>query len=290
MDKRKIIIDCDPGHDDATAILMAARHPSIELLGITTVRGNQTLEKTTKNALDVCQYLGIDVPVCRGLNGPIVRAPLPTEDRVHGESGLDGPTFAPLTKPLDPRHAVDFIIETVLASDTPVTICPLGPMSNVAMAIHKEPKILENIEQIVLMGGSYQNGNVTPAAEFNIIADTEAAYAVFTCGRPVVMMGLDVTRKVDMMKFFCMTQKATFGWEGGPLHDPTTIAYLIDPTVVELKHCYTEIDITGGPSHGRTNCDYFGLQKDKPKNSYVAVGIDADKFWNIVEDCIKLYD
>lgn len=310
--KRKLIIDCDPGHDDAVAIMLAARNPKFELLGITTVRGNQTLEKVTTNALNICQYLSIDVPVCKGLDRAIVRPSLPVEERIHGDSGLDGPTFAPLTKKLDPRHAVDFIIEKVMESDTPVTIVPTGPLSNIAMALRKEPRIINNIDEIVLMGGSYQHGNVTPAAEFNIIDDAEAAYVVFTSGIPVVMMGLDLTRQalcypeivermshvkttagklfVDLMKFFCESQKKTFGWAGGPLHDPTTIAYLIDPTCIEVKEMYTEIDITGGPSHGRTNCDLFHLMTDKPYNSKVAMKLDIDKFWNIVEDGLKQYD
>lgn len=309
--KRKIIIDCDPGHDDAVALMLAARNPGLELLGITTVRGNQTLEKVTQNALNICQYLDIDVPVCKGLSNAIVRQSPPVEERVHGDSGLDGPIFGPLTKQLDPRHAVDFIIETVLNSEEPVTLVPTGPLSNIAMAIRKEPKILDNIEEIVLMGGAYQHGNVTPAAEFNIYADAEAAYVVFTCGRPVAMMGLDLTRQalcypeivermskidtkagklfVDLMRFFCMTQKRTFGWEGGPLHDPTTIAYLIDPGCIETKPMHVEVDITGGPSHGRTNCDYFNLT-DKVKNAKVAVKLDVEKFWDIVEDSLKLYD
>lgn len=309
--KRKIIIDCDPGHDDVVAIILAARNPKLDLLGITTVNGNQTLEKVTRNALNVCQLLDINVPVCKGLAGPIVRDAPPVEERVHGDSGLDGPVFAPLTRELDPRHAVDFIIEAVMGSDEPVTLVPTGPLSNIAMAMRKEPRILDNIDEIVLMGGAYQHGNVTPAAEFNIYADAEAAHVVFSCGRPVVMMGLDLTRQalcypeivdrmakvdtkagklfVDLMKFFCMTQKMTFGWEGGPLHDPTTIAYLIDPTCIETKEMFTEIDIAGGQSHGRTNCDYFNLT-DKVKNTKVAVKLDVEKFWNIVEDSLKLYD
>lgn len=309
--KRKIIIDCDPGHDDAVAIMMAARNPGLELLGITTVRGNQSLDKVTNNALNICQYLDINVPVCKGLSNAIVRQSPPVEDRIHGDSGLDGPIFGPLTKQVDQRHAVDFIIETVLKSDEPVTLVPTGPLSNIAMAIRKEPKILNNIEEIVLMGGSYQHGNVTPAAEFNIYADAEAAYVVFTCGRPVVMMGLDITRQVlcypeivgrmswigtkaaklfvEMMKFYCMTQKRIFGWEGGPLHDPTTIAYLIDPSCIETRAMHTEIDISGGPSHGRTNCDIFNLT-GKEKNAKVAVKINVERFWDIVEESLKLYD
>lgn len=308
---RKIILDCDPGHDDAVAMLMAGRHPAVELLGITTVRGNQSIEKTTNNALNVCQWLGIDVPVCHGLSNPIVRTARPVEDRLHGESGLDGPTFPPLTMTQDPRHAVDFIIETVLASAQPITLVATGPISNIGMAIRREPGILDNIEEIVLMGGSYQHGNVTPAAEFNVWADAEAAYVVFTCGRPVAMMGLDITRKVlcypaivdrmakngnrasqlfcDLMAFFNKTQKQVFGWEGGPLHDPTCLAYLIDPDCIKAEPMYTEIDISGGPSQGRTNCDIFHLS-GKPHNSKVAVDIDVERFWDIVEECIRLYD
>lgn len=310
MEKRKIIIDCDPGHDDAVAILMAARHPSLELLGITTVRGNQTLDKTTANALNICQWLDIDVPVCRGLDTPIVREQNEVAESIHGKSGLDGPVFPALTKKLDARHAVDFIIETVLSSKEKVTLVPTGPLSNIAMAMRKEPKILDNIEEIVLMGGCYQLGNSTPAAEFNIIVDAEAAHVVFTCGRPVVMMGLDITRKAlcypaiiermdknnnkasqlfcDLMKFFSKMQKQVFGWEGGPLHDPTCIAYLIDPSCITVKSMFSEIDIGGGQSHGRTNCDVFNMS-DKPHNSKVAVDIDAEKFWDVVEECIRLY-
>ena len=194
-ERRRIIIDCDPGHDDAVAIMLAARNPKIELLGITTVRGNQTLEKVTRNALNVCQCLGIDVPVAKGCSDAMVRVSPPVEERVHGDSGLDGPVFAPLTKQLDKRHAVDFIIDTVMASDRPVTLVPTGPLTNIAMAIRKEPKILDNVDEIVLMGGAYQHGNVTPAAEFNIYADAEAAHVVYSCGKPIVMMGLDLTRQ-----------------------------------------------------------------------------------------------
>lgn len=314
--RRKVILDCDPGHDDAVAIIMAAKHPKLELLGITTVKGNETLEKVTRNALNICQYLGLDVPVCKGMAGPMVRdiypVEIPKETMLHGESGLDGPVFDELTKELDPRHAVDFIIETVLNSPEPVTLVPTGPLSNIGMAIRKEPKILDNIEEIVLMGGSYQHGNVTPAAEFNIFADAEAAHVVFTCGRPVVMMGLDLTRQVlcypeivermskidtkgaklfvDVMKYFCMKQKMVFGWEGGPLHDPTTVAWLIDPDCIETKAMHVEIDITGGMSHGRTNCDFFNLT-DKPKNARVAIRPNpVERFWDIVEECLRMYD
>ena len=313
--KRKIILDCDPGHDDVVNIIMAGRHPDFELLGITTVAGNQTIENVTRNALNVCQWLGLDVPVCKGMSGAMVRYEYPIEipqsTMLHGDSGLDGPVFPELTKKLDPRHAVDFIIEAVKNADSPVTLLPTGPLSNIGMAIRKEPSILENIEEIVLMGGVYQHGNVTPAAEFNIFADAEAANVVFNCGRPVVMMGLDVTRKVlcypqivermgkidncgarlfvEVMKYFCMKQKMVFGWDGGPLHDPCTMAYLIDPSCFKVEQMHVDIDISGSVSHGRTNCDTFHLT-DKVKNAGVAIEVNSDRFWDIIEECLKYYD
>ncbi len=314
-DKRKIILDCDPGHDDAVNIIMAGRHPDFELLGITTVAGNETIEHVTRNALIMCQCLDIDVPVCMGMRKAMIRdeypVAIPKQVMLHGETGLDGPVFPELTKQLDPRHAVDFIIESVLNADSPVTLLPTGPLSNIAMAIRKEPAILDNIQEIALMGGVYQHGNVTPAAEFNIFADAEAAYVVFNCGRPVVMFGLDVTRKVlcypeivermakvgnkasdlfaDLMRYFCMKQKMVFGWEGGPLHDPCTMAYLIDPSCFKIEQMHVDIDISGSVSHGRTNCDTFHLT-DKVKNAGVAVDVDAAKFWDVIEKCLTYYN
>ena len=307
----KIILDCDPGHDDAVAILMAGIHPSIQLLGITTVAGNQTLNKTTINALNVCQYLNIDVPVCSGMSLPMVRKVQTIANDIHGESGLDGPVFDKLTKELDKRHAVNFIIETLKNSNEKITLVVTGPMTNVAMAFRMEPSIVEKVKRVIFMGGSYQLGNVTPAAEFNIFADAEAAYVVFNSGVPLVMMGLDLTRKalcypnivermgkvggkasklfVDLMGFFCKTQKQVFGWEGGPLHDPTCIAYIIDESCIETKDMYSEVEIRSEKCYGRTLCDYFGVTKNKP-NSKVSIKLDVDKFWNIVEECIKLYN
>lgn len=307
----KIILDCDPGHDDAVAILMAGIHPSIELLGITTVAGNQTLNKTTINALNVCQYLNIDVPVCSGMSLPMVRKVQTIADDIHGESGLDGPVFDKLTKELDKRHAVNFIIETLKNSNEKITLVITGPMTNVAMAFRMDPSIIEKVKRIIFMGGSYQLGNVTPAAEFNIFADAEAAYVVFNSGVPLVMMGLDLTRQalcypsivermgkiggnasklfVDLMGFFCKTQKQVFGWQGGPLHDPTCIAYLIDESCIETKDMYSEVEIRSEKCYGRTLCDYFGVTKNKP-NSKVSIKLDIEKFWNIVEECIKLYN
>lgn len=310
MEARKIILDCDPGHDDAVAIMMAAIHPKIDLLGITIVAGNQTLEKTTINALNVCQYLDIDTKVYAGCGIPMVREKQIIADDIHGESGLDGPVFDPLTRKVEDKHAVDYIIETLMDSDGDITLVPTGPLTNIAMAMRMQPKIVDKIKEIVLMGGAYQLGNVTPAAEFNILVDAEAAHVVFTSGRPIVMMGLDLTRQAlcypsivermgkidtkaaqlfaDLMRFFGQQQKAVFGWEGGPLHDPTCIAYLIDPSSIEVKPMYTEVEIRSEKSYGRTLCDYFNTSK-KEANALVGVKLDNDKFWDIVEDCIRLY-
>ena len=310
MEKIKIILDCDPGHDDAVAITLAAKSEKIDLLGITVVAGNQTLEKTSVNALNVCQCLGIDVPVYAGCPRPIVREKMTAGD-IHGETGLDGPVFEPLKKQLEPGHAVNFIIDTLMKSDGDITMVTTGPMTNLAMAMRMEPAIVPKIKQIVLMGGAYTNGNVTPAAEFNIIADADAAHICFSSGRPITMVGLDVTRKalcypavvermnkvgnkasklfVDLMSHFCKTQKEVFGWEGGPLHDPITIAYLIDPTVLTVKPMHAEVDIRSTQSYGRTNCDFFGYQKLEP-TADVAIDIDVEKFWDIIEAGLRNYD
>lgn len=309
MEKRKIILDCDPGHDDAVAIILAAKNEGIDLLGITVVAGNQTLENTGRNALHVCQALGIDVPVYLGCSEPMVREQVVAGD-IHGESGLDGPVFAPLTKTWEDQHAVSYIVDTLLASDGDITMVVTGPMTNLAMAMKMEPRIVDKIAEIVLMGGCYANGNVTPAAEFNIFADGEAAYVCFHAGRPLTMVGLDVTRKalcypeivermekignpasklfVDLMNHFNKSQKEVFGWDGGPLHDPLTIAYLIDPSVIVTKAMHSDIEIRSEQSYGRTNCDYFDYQK-KPHNSNVAIDIDTAKYWDIIEDSLKKY-
>lgn len=309
MEKTKIILDCDPGHDDAVAILLAGKSEAIDLLGITVVAGNQTLEKTQVNARRVCQWLDLDVPVYAGCGQPMIREKMVAAD-IHGETGLDGPVFPPLTKELEKDHAVSFIIRTLMESDGDITMVTTGPMTNLGMAMRLEPAIIPKIRRIVLMGGAYTNGNVTPAAEFNIIADADAAYVCFTSGRPITMVGLDVTRKalcypsvvdrmekvgnkasrlfVDLMRHFCKSQKEVFGWEGGPLHDPITIAYLIDPTVLTVKPMHAEIDIRSIQSYGRTNCDFFGYQKLEP-TADVAIDIDVEKFWNLIEEGLRKY-
>ncbi|MBE7004276.1 MAG: nucleoside hydrolase, partial [Ruminococcaceae bacterium] len=273
MERQRIILDCDPGHDDAVAIMLAVSSPRLELLGVTTVAGNQSLDKTSRNACRVLQWLGADVPVYAGCDRPMVRARRAAGD-IHGESGLDGPVFPPLKKQAEREHAVLYLIRTLMESDGDIIVVTTGPMTNLAMALRMEPRIAEKLRRIVLMGGSYTNGNVTPAAEFNILADAEAAHVCFTAGRPVTMVGLDVTRRVqcvpalvermerlgtdasrlfvDLMRFFCRTQKEVFGMEGGPLHDPLAVASVIDPEILTCKPMNVQIDLRSEQSYGRT--------------------------------------
>ena len=310
MQKEKIILDCDPGHDDAVAIMLAAINPKIELLGITVVAGNQKLEKTVNNALKVCNHLNLNVPVYSGMSRPMIREQLIADD-IHGETGLDGPKFEELKIKAENKHAVNFIIDTLMNSDEKITLVPTGPLTNIGMAIRFEPKIIEKINRIVLMGGSYQLGNMTPAAEFNILADPDAAHIVFSSGVKLVMMGLDLTRQasatkevvekikslnnkasklfVDLMEFFAASQKNVFGWTAPPVHDPTTIAYIIDPECIKVKPMFCEIELWSERSYGRTLCDYFGILKKKP-NVDVAVKLDFDRFWNLVYENLKLYN
>lgn len=310
MQKEKIILDCDPGHDDAVAIMLAAINPKIELLGITVVAGNQKLEKTVNNALKVCNHLNLDVPVFSGMSRPMIREQLIADD-IHGETGLDGPKFEELKIKAEDKHAVNFIIDTLMNSDEKITLVPTGPLTNIGMAIRFEPRIIEKINRIVLMGGSYQLGNMTPAAEFNILADPDAAHIVFSSGVKVVMMGLDLTRQasatkevvekikslnnkasklfVDLMEFFAASQKNVFGWSAPPVHDPTTIAYIIDPECIEVKPMFCEIELWSEKSYGRTLCDYFGILKKEP-NVDVAVKLDFDRFWNLIYENLNIPD
>ncbi len=310
MERKKIILDCDPGHDDAVAIMLAAGSGELELLGVTVVAGNQTLENTVRNACNVLSWIGREeIPVCAGCPRPLVREKMVAAD-IHGSTGLDGPVFPPQTKFPEAEHAVDFLIRTLLAQEGDVTVITTGPMTNLALALRREPRIAEKIERILLMGGSLSNGNVSPAAEFNILADPEAAHICFSAGRPVTMMGLDVTRKVlctpdvvarmariespaaqlfvSLMGHFCRTQKEVFGWEGGPLHDPVTVASLLDPGMVTLQGMNVQIDLSHGPSYGRTNCDafdYLGL----PHTAEVAVDIDPARFWDVIESGLRRF-
>lgn len=310
MEKIKMILDCDVGHDDAVALMVAARHPALELLGVTAVAGNQTLDKTLPNTLHVCQHLGLDVPVYGGMSLPMVRDQVTAGD-VHGESGLDGPVFEPLTwKQAEKEHAVNYLIRTLMASDGDVTLVPVAPLSNIAMAMRLEPRIIPKIRRIVMMGGAYGLGNTTPAAEFNVFVDPEAAHVVFTSGVPIVMMGLDLTNQAladmnviermesignkagklfgDIMRFTFRSQAAVNGLAAGPVHDVTAVVYLFAPEVFTTKPAYVEVDLSRGPSYGRTVCDFVGRMGHAP-NALVGTGIDLVKFWDIVEETLRRY-
>ena len=306
---QKIILDCDPGHDDAVAILLAGNYPNIELLGITVAAGNQTIEKTTRNTLNIVQYLNIDVPVFQGAPRGLIKEQEVCAE-IHGESGLDGFDFPSLIRQKENKHAVNYIIDTLLKSEDKITLVATGPLTNIALALKMEPQITKKIEKVVIMGGSMQMGNVSPAAELNILCDPEAAHIVLNSDLEVYMVTLDVTRKVlcypsivermkdinnyasklfvDLMIVFNENQKKIFGHDGGPLHDPVTIAYLIDNSLIEFKKVNVEIDLSHQSSYGRTNCDVFNYLK-KPSNCFVSQTIDVEKFWNIVENGLKNY-
>ena len=304
--KRNIVLDCDPGHDDAVAILLAGKNPNLNLLGISVVAGNQTIEKTARNALNVATFLGINVPIAIGCEFPMVRERVICA-AIHGESGLDGFEFPNYGDKFDKRHGVQLLIDSVMNNDK-VTIVATGPLTNVAMAIKMEPKILERLDEIVIMGGSVDNGNTSPAAEFNIMCDPEAAHVVFSSGVTVRMVGLNVTRKVivtpevvdrmekinnkasdmfvKLMRVFNENQRKTFGVAAGPLHDPATIASIIDKNLIKWQKMNVVIDISHGPSYGRTNCDIFDYLH-APHNAYVAMDIDVNKYWDIIEESIR---
>ena len=301
---RKIILDCDPGHDDAMAILLAHGNPEIELLGITTVAGNQTLDKTSLNARRVCTVAGIrGVPVAAGCDRPLTRA-LKTAAYIHGESGLDGPAFGEPTVPLDERHAVDLIIELVMESRGDVTLVPTGPLTNIAMALRKEPRIVQKVQEVILMGGAYTRGNTTPAAEFNIYVDPEAAEIVFTAGWPLTMVGLDLTHQalatpavleriaglgtpiariaVELLEFFRETYRRNAGFDSPPVHDPCAVARVIDPGVMQCVDAFVAIETRGEFSSGMTVTDFASGKA----NVQVATRLDVNKFWNLTVDAI----
>lgn len=308
MTKQKIILDCDPGHDDAIAIMLAGSAPSLEILGITVEAGNQTLEKTGNNTLNLVQYLGLDVPVALGSGKPLKRSPM-TCAEIHGETGLDGFPFSPLKIKYHQQNAVE-LMKSLLDKNEDVTLVPTGPLTNIAELLINYPEVKKHIKSIVLMGGSIGFGNVSPAAEFNILCDPEAADIVFNSGLDVYMLGLDVTRKalvlpdvmermskidnkagklfIDLMKVFNENQLKIFGHSGAPLHDSATIISLLNPNVFTFKKMNVVIDVTGGPSYGRTNCDQYDYLH-QPHNAYVAIDMNVNEYWNEVEKGLKRY-
>lgn len=306
---KNIILDCDPGHDDAIAILLAGQKKFFNLLGITTISGNQTIEKTTRNALNLVNFFQLDVPVAMGCSEPLVREKQICE-AIHGKTGLDGYEFEPHNKVAEDIHAYELIIK-LTSQNEHVTIVATGPITNVALALKAKPEIKKHIDEIIFMGGSIDNGNVSPAAEFNVLCDPEATHIVLESGVPTKMVGLNVTRKVlcskevvirmaaiqnrtsdlfvKLMEVFNANQAKTFSnFVGGPLHDPVTIASLIDDKLVTYKYLNVSIDLTHGPSYGRTNVDVYDYLK-LPHNCDVAVDINVKRFWDILEEGIRSY-
>lgn len=303
---RKVILDCDPGHDDAMAILLAHGNPEIDLLAITTVAGNQTVDKTSLNARRVCTVAGIHVPVAAGCDRPLTRE-LKTAAYIHGESGLDGPAFGEPTVPLDHRHAVDLLIEFLMQSSGDITLVPTGPLTNIAMALRKEPRIVQKVQEVVLMGGAFTRGNTTPAAEFNIAVDPEAAAIVFGAGWPLTMVGLDLTHQalattavlqriaalgtpvariaVELMEFFRETYRRNAGFDSPPVHDPCAVARVIDPSVMEAVEAFVAIETRGEFSSGMTVTDFSG-RLGRP-NVKVATRLNVGRFWDLMVAAIE---
>ncbi|MBT3140803.1 nucleoside hydrolase [Phaeobacter gallaeciensis] len=308
MSARKIIIDTDPGQDDAVAILLALASPEeIDVLGITAVAGNVPLPLTQKNARIVCELAGkTDVPVFAGCDVPLSRK-LVTAEHVHGKTGLDGPTLPDPTMELQTKHGVDFIIETLRTEPAgTVTLCPLGPLTNIACAFEKAPDIAERVQEIILMGGAYfEVGNITPAAEFNIYVDPEAADIVFKSGAPIVVMPLDVTHKAlvtkprndtfrtlgtkvglavaEMTDFFERFDKDKYGSAGAPLHDPCVTAYLIRPDLFTGRHINVEIETQSELTLGMTVADWWGVT-DRAPNALFIGDVDSDGFFDLLTE------
>ena len=305
---QKIIIDTDPGQDDAVAILLALASPEeIEVLGITAVAGNVPLSLTEKNARIVCELAGRpDIPVYAGCDRPLKRK-LVTAEHVHGKTGLDGPELPEPKIKLQEKHGVDFIIDTILQEpENSISLCPLGPLTNIASAILKQPKIVSRIKKIVLMGGAYfEVGNITPAAEFNIFVDPDAAKIVFEAGIDMVVMPLDVTHKAlvtekrneafrqlkspvgiavaEMTDFFERFDKEKYGSSGAPLHDPCVTAYLINPKIFSGKKINVEIETKSELTLGMTVADWWGVTSRKA-NAFFVGDLDSEKFFNLLTE------
>ena len=313
--KKKIILDCDPGHDDAVAIMLASAHDDIDILGITCVAGNATLENTKKNALKVCSLIGkINIPIYSGASKPLIYD-LVTAEHVHGKSGLDT-DGAPISisdgYEIEKLNAVDFIINTCHQQSEPIYLCPLGPLTNIAMAISKDPTIKTKIKEIVFMGGAAMClGNITPSAEFNIYVDPHAANIVLNSGIKTVMFGLDVTHKVnvndkiiddiknnnnkssilfaDLMNFYSKTHREVFDIDESPLHDPCVVGYLIDENLFSGKFVNVQVEEDSNLTRGKTVTDWVKVTNRKP-NCNVMIDANSDKFFSILKHELKKLD
>jgi purine nucleosidase len=308
MAPRKIIIDTDPGQDDAVAILLALASPEdVTVLGITAVAGNVSLDLTQQNARIICELAQkTDVPVFAGAKRPLER-PLVTAEHVHGKTGLDGPQLPDPTMTLQDQHAVDFIIQTLRAEPSgTITLCPLGPLTNIAAAFNQAPDIIERVQEVVLMGGAYfEVGNITPTAEFNIYVDPEAAKIVLKSGADITMMPLDVTHKAlvtknrndrfraletpvgvavaEMTDFFERFDREKYGSDGAPLHDPTVIAYLINPKLFTGRYVNVEVETKSELTLGMTVADWWRVSNREPNAMFIG-DLDADGFFDLLTE------
>ena len=305
MHARPVIIDCDPGQDDAVALLLAFASPELEVVAVTTVAGNVPLELTANNARRVCELAGrAEMAVYAGCPRPILE-PLETAEHVHGTTGLDGADLPEPTMPLAPGHAVDALVERLKRSEGEVTVAALGPLTNLALAVVKEPRIVPRIREIVLMGGAMGPGNVTPAAEFNIHTDPHAAQVVFTCGAPLTMIGLDVTRQAvatpervkairavgrpaaaavaGILDLHLERRAGRPGARGAALHDPCVIAYLVRPELFEWRPMHVAVETASRLTLGQTVVDRWAVS-GKPPNANVVVSIDADGFFRLLTE------
>ena len=307
MTPTPILLDCDPGHDDAIAILLALASPELELVGISTVSGNQTVDKTTANALKILELAGrADIPVHTGAERPFVR-PRDVAAHVHGESGLDGPDLPAPSTQAQAQPAVDFLADEIRRRNGHVTLVATGPLTNLGLLFSLHPAARP--ERIVLMGGAIGEGNRTPAAEFNIWADPEAAQRVFAESLDTTMIGLDVTHRAlikdahteqmrgagkvgkvvaELMDFYARFHRARYpDLDGSPMHDPVCIAHLIDPTLLDVREAFIEVDCTTGPSWGRTNVDWRGREHFGSPNAKVAVDIDGARFAALIVERVN---
>ncbi len=307
MSVTPVVLDCDPGHDDAFAILLAAAHPGLDLLAITTVSGNGPVERVTDNARRVCTLAGIDVVIAQGADRPLAGDPRSAEE-IHGESALDGADLPEPTVPLSPLSAVDQLVATITASPEPVTIIPTAPLTNIAVLIRDHPEVLANVSGISLMGGSATRGNSTPAAEFNIWVDPEAADIVFRSGLPIRMTGLDVTHTVlatddvldalramgtrlgtigaELLTFFADAYRTVFGMPAPPLHDPVAVFAVAHPDWMTWQRCRVDVELDGRFTRGMTVVDLDGVV-DTPPNVEVARAVDVDRFWALMVDSVR---
>ena len=312
-DKKKIIIDTDPGQDDAVAILLALASPELEILGITVVAGNVPLGLTEKNARKICELARRpETRVYAGAGRPLLRT-LVTAEAVHGQTGLNGPALPEPTMALQEQHAVDFIIETLMReAPGTVTLCPLGPLTNIAMAMIREPRIVSRIAGIVLMGGGFfEGGNTTPTAEFNIYVDPQAADLVLKSGVPIVMVPLDVTHKAlttgkrieafralgskvgiavaEMLEFFERFDEQKYGTDGGPLHDPCVIAYLLRPELFKGRLINVTVETASELTMGMTVADWWGVTSREKNVTYLR-DIDPEGFFALLVERLATLD